>query len=155
MQKSGLPEGPGGAGRLLSLDLGAKRVGVAVCDEMRLTVRALPAIRRSNWKSLVSALAELCEEFDVKGVVVGLPTGLDGGEGEAALEARRVARNLELSLGRPVVLQDEKLSSVEAEEALRDEGFRGDEIKARVDGRAAAIILRDYLARCERLGEVS
>jgi len=137
----------GGRGRVLALDLGAKRVGVAVSDELRLTVRPLQALARAGWKRLLRDIAELCEQFDVETVVVGLPLRLDGGEGEAAGEARRVARNLGLSLKCPVVLQDERLTSKEAEAALRGEGFSEREVKARVDSAAAAIILRDYLER--------
>ena len=137
----------GGRGRVLALDLGAKRVGVAVSDELRLTVRPLQALARAGWKRLLRDIAELCEQFDVETVVVGLPLRRDGGEGEAAGEARRVARNLGLSLKCPVVLQDERLTSKEAEAALRGEGFSEREVKARVDSAAAAIILRDYLER--------
>src|SRR2546423_7899732 len=132
-------------GRLLALDLGARRVGVAVSDELRLTVRPLPALHRSNWKRLLSEIKNLREQFDARGVVIGLPLRLDGTEGEAATEARRIARNLELSLAVPVYLQDERLTSREAETALRAEGYTGDELKARVDSAAAALILRDYL----------
>lgn len=140
---------PEGRGRLLALDFGTKRVGVAVSDELRLTVRPLPALPRSNWKKLLRDISELCEQFDVEMVVVGLPLRLDGGEGEAAAEARRLARNLGLSLRRPVALQDERLTSKEAEVDLRGEGFSEGEVKARVDGAAAAIILRDYLEHSE------
>lgn len=138
---------PEDSGRVLALDLGTKRVGVAVSDELRLTVRPLRPLARTNWKRLLRDIAELCEQFDVKTVVVGLPLSLDGGEGEAAEGARRVARNLGLSLTRPVVLQDERLTSKEAEEALRGEGFSESEVKERVDSAAAAVILRDYLQR--------
>ncbi|HEV3471058.1 MAG TPA: Holliday junction resolvase RuvX [Pyrinomonadaceae bacterium] len=150
-QKSAPGVSTEGRGRLLALDLGAKRVGVAVSDELRLTVRPLPALARASWKRLLRELAELCEQFDVEKVVVGLPLRLDGGEGEAAALARRVARNLGLSLKRAVVLQDERLTSKEAEAALRAEGFSETDVKARVDSAAAAIILRDYLERSVKL----
>ena len=134
-------------GRALALDLGAKRVGVAVSDELGLTARPLPSIGRTSWKRLVLAVRELCEQFDVRRVVVGMPLRLDGGEGEAAQEARRAARNLGLTLGLPVVLQDERLTSLDAEAGLRGAGAGREEVKARVDSEAAAIILRDYLGR--------
>ena len=134
-------------GRLLALDLGARRVGVAVCDELRLTVRPLPALARTNWKRLLGEIVALCQSFDAKGVVVGLPLNLDGTEGQAAQDARRVARNLSLSLGIPVHLQDERLTSRAAEQALRSEGASDSEVAARVDGEAAALILSDFLAR--------
>ncbi len=141
-QSAGAPPG-----RLLALDLGARRVGVAVSDELRLTVRALPPLHRGNWKRLLREIDELRGRFDARGVVVGLPLRLDGTEGAAATEARRVAGNLGLSLGVPVFLQDERLTSRAAEATLRAGRLAPDEVKARVDSAAAALILRDFLAR--------
>lgn len=134
-------------GRILALDFGARRIGVAICDELRLAVRPLPALARANWKRTVRAIADLQQSFDVQMVVFGLPLRLDGTEGDAAAEARRLAHNLSLTLGLPVRLQDERLTSRAAEERLRDEGFSGDDIKQRVDSEAAAIILRDFLSQ--------
>src|SRR5205085_8096613 len=133
-------------GRLLALDLGTRRVGVAVSDELRLTARPLPALRRSNWKRLLREIKNLREQFDARGVVIGLPLSLDGTEGDAAHEARRIARNIELSLDVPVYLQDERLTSCESENELRAERITEEELKARVDSAAAVIILRDFLA---------
>jgi putative Holliday junction resolvase len=133
-------------GRVLALDLGSKRVGLAVSDELRLSVRTLPFLPRTPWKRLLRSVAELCESFDVRLLVVGLPLRLDGSEGEAAAETRRVARNLELSLRLPVRLQDERLTSRDAEDSLRRGGFEGARVKERVDGEAASIILKDFLA---------
>jgi putative Holliday junction resolvase len=137
------------SGRVLALDMGAKRVGVAVSDEMRLSVRPLAALRGTNWKQLVKALSELCEEFDVRRVVLGLPLRLEGGEGDAAAEVRRAARKLELSLHLPIDFQDERLTSKVAESALRREGLGEREVFANADSEAAAIILRDYLSRSD------
>ncbi len=146
VQKKEPGEAPKGSGRILSLDLGTERVGVAVCDELCLTVRPLQALPRTSWKRLLLAVSELCEQFDAESMVIGLPLRLDGTEGDAAQEARRIARNLSLSLKLPIHLQDERLTSVEAEAALREAGYKGLEIKARIDSEAAAIILRDYLS---------
>lgn len=134
-------------GRLLSLDLGTKRVGVAVSDELQLTAQPLPPLRRSNWKTLLWQISELRHSFDAQGVVIGLPLNLDGTEGAAAEEARRIARNLSLSLPVPVHLQDERLTSHAAEESLRAAGVRGRKLTARVDSEAAAIILMDFITR--------
>ena len=136
-----------GRGRLLGLDLGQKRVGVAVTDELRITVRPLPPIRRTSWKRLLQDVAALVKDFDAQSLVIGLPLNLDGTESPAAQSARRQARNFELSLGLPVFLQDERLTSMEVETDLRAEGFDPDEVRERVDSAAAALILRDYLAR--------
>jgi putative Holliday junction resolvase len=134
-------------GRLLALDMGMKRVGVAVSDELHLTTQPLPALKRTNWKELLRQISELRQSFDAQGVVIGLPLNLDGTEGDAAREARRIARNLSLSLPFPVFLQDERLTSHAAEESLREAGVKGDELKNRLDGEAAALILRDFIAR--------
>lgn len=134
-------------GRVLALDLGTVRVGVAVSDELRLTVRPLPTLKRTNWKQLTRDVAELCSRFDVKRVVLGLPLRLDGSEGDAAAEARRVARNLGLTLRLPVSLQDERHTSADAETAMRADSLTKDEIARRVDGEAAALILTDFLSR--------
>ncbi len=136
-------------GRVLAIDIGSKRVGLAISDESRLSVRTLPRLPRTPWKRLVASLAELCEKFDVRCIVLGLPLRLDGTEGEAALEARRVARNLELTLKLPLFLQDERLSSKAAEASLKAEGFDAADISGRVDSEAASIILSDFLARVE------
>ena len=147
VQEKGPGVGTEGPGRILALDLGTKRVGVAVCDELRLTVRPLRALPRTSWKRLLLAVSELCEQFDAESLVIGLPLRLDGTEGDAATEARRLARNFGLSLKIPIHLQDERLTSREAESALREAGYAGAEIKERVDSESAAIILRDYLSQ--------
>ncbi len=132
-------------GRVLAIDMGSKRVGLAVSDELRLTVRTLPALPRTPWKRLLSSLNELCVQFDVQSIVLGLPLRLDGTEGDAAREVRRVAHNLQLTLKIPLFFQDERLTSKDAESSLRERGFREGEISDRVDSEAASIILNDFL----------
>jgi putative holliday junction resolvase len=133
-------------GRLLALDLGAKRVGVAVCDELRLTVRPLDAIERRSWKDLLRRVAEHLENLEARGLVIGLPLNIDGSEGEAAKLAREVAEKFRLSIKLPVYLQDERLTTEEAKSQLRASG-KALEIDQRVDSEAAAIILRDFMGR--------
>lgn len=133
-------------GRIIGIDLGSRRVGMAISDELRLTVRPLPALLRTNWKKLVREIRDVCAEFDAKMVVLGLPLSLDGTEGTAAKTSKRIARNLHLSLGIPVVLHDERLTSFEAERRLKAEGLAGTRLTERQDSEAAALILTDYLA---------
>jgi putative holliday junction resolvase len=133
-------------GRVLAIDIGSKRVGLAISDEMRLSVRTLQALPRTPWKRLLGSLADLCEKFDVRSIVLGLPLRLDGSEGDAAAETRRIARNLELSLKIPLFLQDERLTSKTAEASLKARGLDVAEIADKVDGEAALIILSDFLA---------
>ena len=143
-QSHGEPDVP--AGRLMALDLGRKRVGVAVSDELQITIRPLPPLPRTNWKQLLRSVAQSLASFDARALVIGLPLRLDGTAGEAAAEARRIARNFQLSLSVPVFLQDEKLTSVEALEGLRAAGYAPSQSILMVDSESAAIILRDFIA---------
>jgi putative Holliday junction resolvase len=137
---------------VLALDLGEKLVGAAVSDQLLVTTNRLPSLKRSNWKRLLQDLQHLIERFDAKTIVVGLPLRLDGTEGDAATDVRRIAMNLAKSIELPVYLQDERLTSVEAAANLRAEGVKPDDIPSRIDGEAAAIILRAFLdTRQERI----
>jgi putative Holliday junction resolvase len=133
-------------GRLLALDIGGKRVGVAVSDESRLSVRPLPTIQRQSWKKLLKSVIELIVTFDAKAVVLGLPLRLDGSEGDAAAEIRRLFGNFQASLEIPVFLQDERLTSQAAEANLAAEGRSREEIRRMVDGEAAVLILQDFIS---------
>jgi putative Holliday junction resolvase len=132
-------------GPILALDLGEKLVGAALSDERLITTKRLPPLKRSNWKKLLQDVRYLVERFDAQTIVVGLPLRLDGTEGDAANNVRRVATNLAKSINTPVYLQDERLTSFEAMENLKAEGMKPDEIPALIDGEAAATILRDFL----------
>ena len=132
-------------GRVLAIDLGARRIGLAVSDELRFTARPLPAIRRTN--QFTAHLAALCRELEVSAIVIGLPLRMDGSEGEAAQRARAAAEEIGQATGLPVYLQDERLTTREAAEELREAGFRGDALRQRLDSAAALIILRDFLSR--------
>ena len=135
----------GQPGRLLALDLGTKRVGLAVCDELRLTVRPLPAIERRSWKDLLNQVREKVRSFEARALVIGLPLNLDGTEGAAAAQARETAEKFRLSLDLPVYLEDERLTTEEARSRLQSNGQR--DIDPHVDSAAAAIILQDFLNR--------
>jgi putative holliday junction resolvase len=134
------------AGRLLALDIGQKRIGAATCDEMRVTVRALPVILRKSWKELLLQVKNLVSELDAVGLVLGLPLNMDGSESEMSADARRFARNFSLSLAIPIFLHDERLTSVAAEENLRDRGVSDKDRKNLIDSEAAAVILEDFLS---------
>jgi putative Holliday junction resolvase len=131
---------PKQTGRLLGLDLGTKRVGVAVSDELRLTVRPVTILERRSWKHLLSDVTKQMEGLGVVGLVVGLPLNMDGSEGPAAAEARRLAENLRRSLSVPVYVQDERLTMEEAKSRA------GHPTDRRFDAEAAAVILQDFLS---------
>jgi putative Holliday junction resolvase len=130
---------------VVALDLGEKRVGIAVSDALSISITRLEALARTNWKQLLRNVEDLVLRFDAQTVVIGLPLSLNGSSGTAAIETRKVARKFARSLRVPVYLQDERLSSVQAEQNLRAEGLRGSEFSTQVDSEAAAVILRDFL----------
>lgn len=137
---SNTPRGP-----IIALDLGEKRVGVAVSDELSITITRLKVLPRGNWKQLLRAVDDLVRRFDAQTVVIGLPLRLNGSSGDAATEVHSVALKFARSLKVPVYLQDERLSSVAAEENLRADGHNRKQVSALVDSEAAAVILRDFL----------
>ena len=136
----------GSDGRLLALDLGTKRVGVAVSDELRITVNPLQAIERRSWKDLLRRVAAVIESYDARGLVIGLPLGLEGTEGSAAKNARAIAEKFQRSLTVPVYLQDERLTTFAATAQLEAAGRSAREIQQEVDSEAATLILRDFIA---------
>lgn len=143
---SGVPAG----GRIVGIDPGTKRVGVAVCDEHRVISRPLPAIQRTSWKNLLLQIQDTLAEFDAVALVVGLPYNFDGSESEMTAEARDMARKFTLSLPIPVYLQDERATTYEARGRLWDAGLEGKEMRRILDSEAASIILSDFLTRLPR-----
>ena len=133
------------AAPVLALDLGQKRVGAAVSDSLSISITRLEAIPRTNWKHLLRVVDQLINSFDAKTLVIGLPLRLNGSAGEAAEETRSIATKFARSLDLPVYLQDERLSSRQAEENLREKGLQGAQVSELVDSEAAAVILRDFL----------
>ena len=139
------------AGRVLAIDYGRKRLGLAVSDPLRLTARPLATWSRSNRRRDLARLRSLCREQEIGQIVVGWPLQLSGARGEMASEAARFAEAIRKELGLAVELVDERLTSWEAEQALaetapgrRREGTRKAQ---KLDEVAAAVILRDYLRR--------
>jgi len=126
--------------RILAIDPGERRVGLAVSDELGLTAQGLPTFDLHQG-SLMEHLAELVKEYGVTRIVVGNPVLLSGAEGRESAKARRLASEIERSTGVEVVLWDERLSSVEAERVLA--GQRAG--KEAVDRVSAALILQSYL----------
>ena len=136
-------------GPVLALDVGEKLVGTAISDERLITTKRLPPLKRSSWKKLLQDVRDLVEGFDARTIVVGLPLRMDGTEGDAAKKTRQIAFNLARSVGQPVYLQDERLTSREAAENLKAEGMKPDDVPAHLDGEAAAMILRDFIVTTE------
>ena len=134
------------SGRLVSLDLGTKKIGIAISDETQSVTRGLRTITRKSWKSLLDEVSSILREFDAVGLVIGLPLETDGTESPMSEEARRIARNFSLSLDIPVALHDERVSSYAARGAMWEMGRDNDAVRANVDSEAAAIILDDFIS---------
>ncbi len=132
--------------RVLAIDLGAKNIGTAISDELGLTVRPVETIRRSSDAHDVARLKSFVEKLEPQAVVVGLPLRMDGTVGDAATSATRFAEKLRARLNVPVFMQDERLTSFEAEQMMSQRGFSRSKRRARSDEFAAMIILEDYLA---------
>lgn len=133
--------------RLLALDVGDVRIGVAVCDSLELAAFPVGVVRRvGSLKRDIAAVGAVAIEQQAEGIVVGLPLSLDGEIGPQAQKTQGFARALAKFLPIPLVLWDESLSSVEAEEILIAQGVSRAKRRLRIDQTAAALILESYLA---------
>jgi len=131
-------------GRVLGLDLGDARIGVAISDDARRMAVPLGTVRTGAPADL-RAIADLIREHGVTLVVVGHPLLLSGEAGERAHHAERFAAAIGEALDVPVQLQDERLSTVEAERALRESGASGGDRRRTIDRSAATVILQSWL----------
>lgn len=130
--------------RLMGLDYGRKRIGVATCDAMGIVVTPVGHVDRQTDKQAALIVAELAKREQVEGIVIGLPLHAGGAEGGNVQWVRNFIKELQAVCVLPVHEVDERYSSSEAEEALRAEG-NWPAPPGRVDARAAAIVLRRFL----------
>jgi len=132
--------------RVLALDLGQRRIGLAVSDELGLTAQGLPTLYRTNKRQVLAKLAELAAEKQVELILVGLPLLLSGEEGAQAQQARQFAGELARHTGLPVELLDERFTTVQANRVLRSSGVRlRRRVAPVVDRLAAVLLLQSYL----------
>lgn len=131
--------------RILGLDLGTKRIGVALSDESATLAQGKEVILKKSKQHAVDRIAELVKEFNVKEIVVGHPLNMDGTSGERALESEKFAEELRKRLSISVKLWDERLSTKEAESILIEADLTRKKRKDVVDKLAAQIILQNYL----------
>lgn len=129
-------------GRMMALDYGRRRIGVAVSDETGMLARPLAVVVRENRRADMRKLRELMRDQGVKKVIVGHPVMLDGIAGEMAEETARFAKRIEKECGVKVELVDERLTSWAAEQIQSELGTKGE-----VDAVAAAVMLREYLSK--------
>jgi putative Holliday junction resolvase len=137
-------------GRVLGIDPGSVRLGLALSDENRVLALARGVLRRTGGRRDLKRLAEMVQAEGVDLVVVGLPLRLDGSAGPAAHQARAFAERLAGFVDCAVVTHDERLTSVEATRALRAAGVSGAAERQRVDAEAARLLLQSYLDAANR-----
>lgn len=134
--------------RILGLDFGSKTVGVAISDPSEFIASGVTVIRREREDKLRKTYArieEICEEYGVEKIVLGCPFNMDGSEGERVRKTKEFKENLERRTGLEVILMDERLSTVEADELMNEARIAGSDRKKIVDRIAATYILQWYL----------
>lgn len=132
-------------GRILALDVGRRRIGLALSDPLGITAQGLETLQRINLRTDVDALAALAAEKEVRRFLVGHPLHMSGREGRQAEYVREFAGRLEERTGIPVEFRDERLTTVEAQRVLRESGVSLEKRKRAVDKLAAVILLEGYL----------
>jgi len=143
-------------GRVMGLDLGSKRIGVAVTDPLRMFARPLTTISASGALAAdVEQVLQLAAENEARLIVVGHPLLPSGDRGEQALEAERFAEALSSAASLPVELWDESYSTLTASERLAEAGSRRAASRSGIDAAAAAVILEEWLRHQEQTGRDS
>jgi putative Holliday junction resolvase len=136
--------------RILGLDHGRKRIGLAISDELGVAAHALRTLTVSDPEEAIEDIRQVVREKEVERIIVGLPLNMDGSEGPQAHEARHFARLLGERLALAVELQDERLSTVRAERALLEGDLTRAKREQRRDKMAAQFVLQVYLDRRRR-----
>ncbi|MGK7918915.1 MAG: Holliday junction resolvase RuvX [Trichodesmium sp.] len=129
----------------LGLDVGRKRMGVAGCDGTGLIATGLTTIKRTSFQQDIAQLQTIIEERQVEILVVGLPYSMNGSIGSQAKEVQKYAQRLSEALELPIEYIDERLTSVQAEEMLKDANISPSQNKGLIDRKAAALILQQWL----------
>ncbi len=140
--------------RILGLDLGSKRIGIAISDPLNWTAQPLPMHHFSTVQALASHILNLIDHFEIRSIVAGLPLNMNGSEGPAARNVRLIADELSRIVSIEVNFWDERLSTRSAERTLIEANMRRKERKNHVDSLAAVIILQGYLDRLNLSAEI-
>ncbi len=135
--------------RILALDVGSRRIGVAVSDPLGITAQGLDTIQRQNKRKDWAALSTVLAKYDVAEIVVGLPLRLSGAEGTQSEKMRQFADELRAKSGLPVHLWDERWTSTEANRLLRETNLSIEKRGKAVDRMAAMLILQSWLGAQE------
>lgn len=136
---------PVSPGRTLALDVGKKRIGLALSDELGFTAQGLPTLHRTRIRDDMEHLRKLAAEFSVQALLIGRPLHMSGDESRQSAYTQEFAERLQQQLQLPVVYWDERLTSKEAERLLRLGGATPDRRKKAVDQMSAVLLLDSYL----------
>ncbi len=131
--------------RILALDIGKKRIGLAISDELGISAQGLPTFERTRIRDDLRQLAALVRGREITLLLVGNPLHMSGAESRQAVYSREFAERLRTETGVPVVYWDERLTTVEAERVLREAKASLDQRKKAVDRLAAVLLLESYL----------
>jgi putative Holliday junction resolvase len=141
--------------RVLGVDPGTRRIGLAVSDALGITARPLYAIESKGYRADAAQVAEAADAQGAESIVVGLPLHMSGRESPAAKRARRLVQALRRATTLPVEIWDERLSTVEAAGIMIEAGVAREKRRDRIDAAAAAVILQSYLDRLSRSSQPS
>ena len=136
--------------RIMGLDYGSKTIGVAISDELGLTAQPFETIERSGENKLRRSLArisEIVKEPNIRKIVVGLPVNMSGENGERVALTLAFVEKLKSRVDVPIIMQDERLTTMEADEILDESGVKKKDRKQFIDQIAAGIILREYMEK--------
>ena len=131
--------------KIIALDIGTVRIGIATSDIMEIIASAYESYRRKNTDADVNYIAQLVNNLNAGLVVIGLPLKMDGTEGQSVEMAKNFGEELAKVVSVPICYQDERLSTVTAQKILIESGMRREKRKDKVDSLAATIILQTYL----------
>jgi len=137
--------------KILALDIGTVRIGIATSDIMEIIASAYEVYRRKFLKADVEHIAKIVSDLSVGEIVIGLPLKMDGSEGQSVEMAREFGEELSKVVSVPIHYQDERLSTVTAQKILIESGMRREKRKDKVDSIAATIILQTYLDKKSNL----
>jgi putative Holliday junction resolvase len=132
-------------GRILALDLGKRRIGLALSDELGVTAQGLETLQRTTLREDLARLAKLASSHNVSLILLGNPLHMSGHEGRGAAHAREFGERLEAFTGLPIQLWDERLTTVQAQRVLRESGISIEKRAKAVDRLSAVILLESYL----------
>jgi putative Holliday junction resolvase len=136
------------AGRILALDVGKKRIGLAISDELGITAQGIETLQRTRVREDLQNLKQIADRLSVKTLLIGKPLHMSGDESRQSEYTREFAARLYQHLGIPVVFWDERLTSAEAERMLRSAGASLEQRKRAVDRMSAVLLLESYLGYC-------